>query len=406
MKKTLQFLVGISIFILSSWTHAAIGTIDKAPAATLLFPHFEVDTTTSNRVSTVITIQNASATAILANVVLWTDYGIPTKSFNVYLTGYDQETVNLADVILRGFTPRTASAGQDPGDNISNRGPFSQDINFASCNATLPDPQSTINTGDLRLAHTGQASIDYFAGQCGARNYNDGIARGYVTVDTCNQCTQQVPGDPGYISGIITYQNVLLGEYTILDRSRNRFLTESAVHVEADQSNPITASGANKQTFYARLTGYNADDHREPLPTAFAARTSNGRTDVDYWRDPGVPVATFACGGTPAPFPMGQRLLTAFGANGGVVSNPSGNQFPYATGSALGSGTLGLSQPLGWLFSNLNLPVANGPLGSIRQSWMNFRQVPSSEAAGSTMGYSVPGVQLGNAATGADIILP
>jgi hypothetical protein len=136
----LKFILAAAIFALSSWVHAAIGTIDVVPAATLLFPHFEVDTTTSNRVSTVITIQNASATAVLANVVLWTDYGIPTRRFSVYLTGYDQEIIDLSDVFNRNFTPRTATAGQDPTNTISPKGPLSQDINFASCRDLLPIP--------------------------------------------------------------------------------------------------------------------------------------------------------------------------------------------------------------------------------------------------------------------------
>ena len=67
-----------------------------------------MDTSSANGTNTVLTIQNASATAILLNVVLWTDYGLPTDKFLIYLTGYDQETVDLGQVFRR-ILPRTGS---------------------------------------------------------------------------------------------------------------------------------------------------------------------------------------------------------------------------------------------------------------------------------------------------------
>ncbi|HBL30141.1 MAG TPA: hypothetical protein DD490_25165, partial [Acidobacteria bacterium] len=58
--------------------------------------------------------------------------------WDVYLTGYDVQTVNLRDILVSGILPRTASAGQDPTNTISPKGPISQDINFASCGGFLP----------------------------------------------------------------------------------------------------------------------------------------------------------------------------------------------------------------------------------------------------------------------------
>ncbi len=378
---------------------ARIGTIDQAPAATLLFPHFEVDTANDQGVSTVLTIQNSSATAILASVTLWTDFGVPTLHFDMYLTGYDQQTLDLADTFRRRFLPVTASAGQDPTDTISNKGPFSQDINFASCNQLLPEPQGSLTDASLVQAHTGRASVEYLGGLCGGRNYGDNIARGYVTVDTINNCTTRKPGQAGYFinggGGDATNQNVLLGDYVILDRARGRFLAESAAHIEAS----FTLSSGT--TFYGRLIGNSAADNREPLPTAWAARYASARTEVDYWRDPGVVVAPFTCGTTPAPFALPQRHVSVFNDAGGLVSNPTGNLFPNAMGTTAGAGALGLSQPLGWLFANLNASP-----GVIRQSWMTFRQMPRGAASSSPLGYSVPGIQLGNAATGADPVIP
>ncbi len=117
---------------------AVIGTVDDVPAATLLLPYFEVDLDDPNGVTTLLSINNASATAVLAHVVLWTDLSVHVLDFNVYLTGYDVQSINLRDILVNGNLPLTASAGQDPTDTISPQGPASQDINFASCTGILP----------------------------------------------------------------------------------------------------------------------------------------------------------------------------------------------------------------------------------------------------------------------------
>src|SRR5262245_56520181 len=91
------------------------------PGATLLLPYFAVDLAKPAGLNTIFTINNASATAVLAHVTIWSDLSVPVFAFNVYLTGYDSQTVNMRNVIA-GSLPRTASAGQDPGDLISHHG--------------------------------------------------------------------------------------------------------------------------------------------------------------------------------------------------------------------------------------------------------------------------------------------
>ncbi|HJU39978.1 MAG TPA: hypothetical protein VJ724_10430, partial [Tahibacter sp.] len=309
-------LLALVFFTVASPTFAAIGTIDNVPGSTLLYPHFEVDTSSANGVNTILTLQNASASATMVNVVLWTDYGLPTQQFNVYLTGYDQETIDLG-LVFRRILPRTGSAGQDPSDTVSPHGPISQDINFASCNATLPDIQNgSIISRDIVGAHSGHASNDYFNGLCGARDHGDNIARGYVTMDVTNQCTIDVPGAAGYFvaggGGVAGNRNILFGDYVIVDPVNRRNIADNAVAIEADGTNALTSAGVNKQTFYGRFVGFAATDNREPLPTAWAGRASAGRTDVDYWRDPGTAIAPFACGGAPAGLPSGQRNVVVF----------------------------------------------------------------------------------------------
>src|SRR3954467_6543090 len=111
-------------------------TADEVPAATLLLPYFEVDLGNTGGNTTLFSVNNAAATAVLAHVVVWSDLSVPVLDFNLYLTGYDVQTISLRD-LLTGWMPQTASAGQDPNDTISPQGVFSQDINFASCNGLL-----------------------------------------------------------------------------------------------------------------------------------------------------------------------------------------------------------------------------------------------------------------------------
>lgn len=405
-----RLLAGLALALASLSTHAAIGTIDNVPGATLLFPHFEVDADNPQGVNTSLTVQNTSATAILLNVVLWTDLGLPTGQFNVYLTGYDQQTLDMRS-IFRRILPITGSAGQDPADEVSPKGPVSQDINFASCNGILSTAPNggtqfgSILSRDIVGAHSGAASDDYFDGQCGSRDLGDGIARGYVTMDAVTQCTDQTPTSAAYFNNnIATNQNVLQGDYTIVDPAAGRLLTDDAVPIEASAFDPLTAPGVNKQTFYGRFVGFTAVDNREPLPTAWAGRASSAGTEADYWRDPGTVVAPFACGGTPAGLPSGQALVRVFDADGSTAATPAGNLFPFVAGSTAAA-QLGISPELGWLFVNLNLPAPSGPLGAIRQSWLTLRQTPSG-ASGASMQYLVPGIQLGNAGNGDNPTVP
>src|SRR3954471_4336059 len=143
MKKTALCLALLGLLALGGQALAVICAIDEVPAATLLLPYFAVDYTSTDGTgqNTLFSINNASATAVLAHVVVWSDLSVPVLDFNVYLTGYDVQTINLWDILAQGNLPRTASAGQDSGDLISPKGQFSQDINFASCTGLLPPPQ-------------------------------------------------------------------------------------------------------------------------------------------------------------------------------------------------------------------------------------------------------------------------
>ncbi len=55
--------------------------LDDRPGATLLLPYFEVDLDHADGVTTLFSVSNASATAVLANVVVWTDLGCRASPF-------------------------------------------------------------------------------------------------------------------------------------------------------------------------------------------------------------------------------------------------------------------------------------------------------------------------------------
>lgn len=376
MKKLVLALAVIGLLAGGQGAHAVIGAVDAVPAATLLLPYFEVDLGNTEGVNTLFSINNASATAVLAHVVLWTDLSVPTFDFNVYLTGYDVQTISVRD-LFAGIVPRTASAGQDPGDTISPKGLFSQDINFASCQGQLPPPPAPASfTTHLKNAHTGLFSS--ILGNCAGLAYGDNIARGYITVDTVNNCTLRFPGDAGYFaaggSGDATNQNVLWGDYFYINSAENFANGETLVHVEASATNPQT-SVAGQYTFYGRYVAWTAVDNREPLTTNFAGRFINGGaftggTSFVAWRDSKVVQGPFKCGTTPAWYPLGQEQIVIFDEQ----EHPSVPQtFPFSpqppqTGiipfpaesqrTLIGGEAFPVPYTFGWIFLNLNTTVA------------------------------------------------
>ncbi|HEV8239629.1 MAG TPA: hypothetical protein VGS57_09690, partial [Thermoanaerobaculia bacterium] len=279
---------------------AEICTIDDVPAATLLLPYFEVDLSSQNGVQTLFSINNASASAAVAHVTVWTDESIPTLDFDIYLTGYDVQTINLYDIFHFGNLPRTADAGADTGNPpISPKGSLSQDINFPGssgpCVAAYTNPVlDATRLSNLQAAHTGHNAPAY--GGCLGANYGDNIARGYVTVDSVTQCNLLFPSSATYFSGgIADNRNILWGDYFYVNSSQNFAQGETLVHVEACPT-PSVGNGAGhcpfvpgQYTFYGRYAAVAGQDQREPLSTTFASRyinggLFNGGTDLIVWR--------------------------------------------------------------------------------------------------------------------------
>lgn len=70
------------------------------PAASLLVPYFEVDLEAGGGRDTIVSIDNAGSEPVLANVVLWTDWGVPSFAFNLLL---EPDGVRVVDArVLEG----------------------------------------------------------------------------------------------------------------------------------------------------------------------------------------------------------------------------------------------------------------------------------------------------------------
>ena len=322
MKKLGVCLALLGLLGLGGQASAVIGTIDDVPAATLLLPFFQVDIAhPDSGYNTLFSINNASATAVLTHVTIWSDQSVPVLDFDVYLTGYDVQTISLRDILINGRMPQTASAGQDPKDTISPQGPSSQDINFASCDTLLPPPapSGTFLTHLQRWLQGRTSNISSpvdLTSQCAGSRRLDGILRGYVTIDTVNACNAFFPSDWYRYAPFVTDQNVLWGDYFYVDTGNNFAQGETLVHIESCP----TCFVPGDHTFYGRYNGALADDSREALPTTVVARFVNGGafdggTHYAIWREANSADSSYTCTGGqlgPAswyPLPMTQIVI-------------------------------------------------------------------------------------------------
>ena len=277
--------VGFQAIHQTSVTSPTIGTIEAVPAATLLLPYFEVDLGSSNGANTVFTVYNVSPDEVVAHVTVWTDLSVPTMDFDIHLDGHDSQVVDLQDAFVNGNLPETG-----PGT-------------FTACSSVLPysNPAITLAFREhLQAWHTGQPSP--VIGDCAGDDHQDNIMRGYITVDVVNDCNLMFPNEAGYYNGVIGYDNVLWGEYALIDLANTTAFADTLVHIEASETDPLTSTSGN-YTFYGRYVYENASDHREPLPLTWGVPFSNtvyASTDLLVWRDSGSDQAAFSCGSPPS----------------------------------------------------------------------------------------------------------
>ncbi|HEY9421988.1 MAG TPA: hypothetical protein VIW92_11285 [Thermoanaerobaculia bacterium] len=390
MRERILSILALALLVFAPAIHGASCAMDGGPAATLLLPYFEVDLDNANARTTLFSINNASDKAALAHVVLWTDAGVPSLTFDVYLTGYDVQTVNLRDIFQQGLLPRTADLARDPQDTISNRGDFSLDATFPGC-TSLPPPALPLSVLDhLRNAHTGRASA-VFNGNCSGLSHGDRVARGYLTIDVVKSCSLLRPGDTGYFGpdGVAASDNILWGDFFYVDTTGNFAQGENLVRVHAEPGR----FKAGDATFYARFVNGSGIDAREPLPRVWGTRYANGGvfdggTDLLVWRD--VPWARqpFPCGTVPSAYPLLQKEMIVFDEQERVgfpepcyvTCPPPPVPFPFpAAASRVATEGPELPVPFdfGWIYLDLGTMSNSGVEDKFAQAWVG--QVSSAQ---------------------------
>jgi hypothetical protein len=285
MKNTiLASLLALSL----AWSAAAATTrnddscdVAVMPAATLLLPYFEVDLDDPNAETTLVTITNVSNLDAVARVTLWTDRGYPVFSFNVYLTGYDVQPLNLYDILGRGLV----APDEGTGTAVSRREHFSDPnpaLDLANC-AQLPAALTATDLARIQSAFT----TGVIPGECDEAGGVHDNATGYATIDVVGNCSTNTPRERAYWNSDLRYDNVLLGDYEQLDSVENYAQGGPLVHIRAipEGGTPRSRRPSEEfgfpRTFYARYTDR---DGRQPLPAQFAARWTSG-TSLKIWRE-------------------------------------------------------------------------------------------------------------------------
>lgn len=351
--------------------------ITHEPGATLLLPYFEAQVPKkvggkAPGIDTLFSVNNASATAALAHVTIWTDLAVPVLGFNVYLTGYDVQPIGIVD-LLNGKLPVTADAFDDANDTVSPHGPVSQDINFPGGMDGQPAQLDADTIAHLRAALTGKAS-PLLGGLCAGRDYGEKkpTARGYVTVDSMIQHTTRLPNVVEYFTEDMyqTTSNILWGDAFFVNKSKKVGRGDSLVAIRNSIDDPQVTT-VFEYSFYDTVNqNLGPVDKRQPLGSLWAGPFVNvpkhkyfpSGTSAVAWRDPKQAQAAFPCGTTPSWFPLGQRALVAFDEQ----ENPeivAALPFPAATQLVkVGGPSMPVSAQSGWLYMDLNFTGTGLPV--------------------------------------------
>src|SRR5438128_7780629 len=274
--------------------------IGNAPAATLLLPYFEVDFSGANTKNTIFTIVNTSRFPQIAHVVLWTDWSFAALDFNIFLTGYDVQSISMNDIFRNGVIApplgtSVSGSANGPGttttptlvtvqaNNVSNGAPGAVPVspnstgnpNFltAGSNAVataclnLPGSIPSGLLADLRTVFTTGSAGTIIGAGCGSIKLGGTHANaiGYATIDVAATCTVELP-DPTYFSTFVLFDNVLTGDYEQIVPGGSGGLTNASggsplVHIRAvPEGGPAgSVPGTNLPfTFYDRYTAYAA----------------------------------------------------------------------------------------------------------------------------------------------------
>jgi hypothetical protein len=340
-------LAGVLALGLGSAAYAVECALDVVPASTLLFPFvnydYEQGAIDNSGQTTLFAITNVSSEAQIVHITLWTDYSIAILDFNLTLTGYDVQTINIRDILREGLLPSDDTGANEwwDGTGLTNAGPspfadgpystFNElwggalDPYFAANG--LPDPWST-NPLDCDpvawvsspvnyrapLGTIPAGTLDIFRGYLQASqtavtgyrnctwaadvvfplgtwftNQDPRATWMYITADVVGACNKDLPDSDALSyfgasgAGVLT-ANVLMGDVLYLDSGDNFSEAFNAVHLES-----IPGGGPWMYSFYERYHGGAGFEQREPLPTAWAFRyiysaAASANTWVRTWK--------------------------------------------------------------------------------------------------------------------------
>jgi uncharacterized repeat protein (TIGR01451 family) len=355
---------------------AAQCRIDDAPAATLLIPYFAVDLSSPTGMDTYFTVVNSAAAPQLASVTLWSDWAIPVMTFDLYLTGYGMQTIDLRSILTSGKAPVTGP-GVDAAGGLS-----SANQNFPGCNA-----DNVAGAGARSVFLQRALSGRRVGGLCYATEKTITSAIGYVTVDAVNSCSTLNPSSPGYFAsggtGVASDDNVLLGDYYYSNPSANFAQGDAAVHIAADPA----SFGGNQYTFYARYVAGAGTDNRQPLGAVYGVHyLTTGEfdgTQLTVWRDTkSADASPVACGSLPpwAPLSTAQSVVWDEQEKNSAVG-PGTKITPLATQLiSVGSAALPLAPQAGWLALDLS-HSATSLFGDQAQGWVTVLHSSTSATA-------------------------
>ncbi len=271
------------------------------PAATLLFPYFEVDLASPSGETATFTLTNVSPEEQIAHVTLWTNRAYPVIDFNIYLTGYDVQTIDLRDVLMGRLAPQGTRLAF-PGElSRANRR-----LETAACDE-LPSQLPFAAVQRMQLAFTkGTLAATGDTPACSGVSTppENGMIVGYATIDVVGSCTTLLPTETAYYTDAIRYDNVLIGEYQQVNRIQNFAQGGPLVHIRAIRGSDGKTN--LRDTFYARFQSAANPrlDARQPLPSTFAARWAHGgtgafETTFKIWRQgltgAGTPCDKYKC---------------------------------------------------------------------------------------------------------------
>jgi hypothetical protein len=259
------------------------------PAATLLLPYFEVDVEDPHGETTLFTVTNVTPKDRVARVTLWTDGAYPVLTFNIYLTGYDVQAINLYDILARGII----APDEGTGTRVTARGQHSERnaaLDLSGCH-NLPGSLPALSVQLMQSAFL----LGRIPNGCNLAGWPHDNAVGYATIDVVRSCSDNGPTDPAYWSDDLLYDNVLIGDVQQVNSAQNFAQGTTMVHIRAIPEGGTSSTRESSpfaRTFYGHYQAAATPrrDGRQPLPSTFATRWIQGgassfQTSLKIWRE-------------------------------------------------------------------------------------------------------------------------